>query len=92
VAIPDSSGVQPDSGRAIGRKGIVKGRAIAQLIDRFQVIEKNPPKIFKRSVDPVYIYVLLRLAIIGSHPDDVALIGDHVSGFGPLRGFSVLLP
>ena len=73
--------VKQYTGCAVGRKGIVVTRPLAQVVHRLDIIEKHPPQVLKRSVDPIDIDVLLGLTVGGPHPHDVALVGDDVIEF-----------
>src|SRR5678815_6060594 len=70
--------MHPNAGCAVGGKRVVEARALAHVVDRIHVVEKNPPQVFTRPVDPVNINVLLRLAVIRSHANHVSFSGDDI--------------
>ncbi len=51
---------------------------IAEGVQLPQVVEEDPPQVLARRADAVDVDVLPRLPVVRAHPDQVALVADHV--------------
>ncbi|MNT20667.1 hypothetical protein D3C72_1559820 [compost metagenome] len=75
-------GTHPDLRGAVGGEGVVELWLVLERIHVVQVLEKQLPAIFQRSLQPIEIDLLGRvLAEVGAQANDVAFIGDHVEQF-----------
>src|SRR6187549_2053343 len=72
-------GVEPDAGRAVGRKGVVKLGTGPQCINFIHILEEHSSDVLKRSLQSIYVDIFRRVvAIVGPQPYDVAFVGNHV--------------
>src|SRR5882724_2975705 len=68
--------VHADVGRAVVGAGVVELRLLRELVHRLDVVEQHPSYAIAGSPQRVQVDVLA--AVIGSKPDQVALVGHHV--------------
>src|SRR5262245_20608894 len=70
--------MKENAGGAVGGKRVVISWPQAQLVHRLYIVEKDTTDVPERRSRSVDVHVFLRLAVVRSYANDVALVGNDV--------------